>query len=186
MGYYNPIYSFGVCNFLEEAIEAGADGLIVVDLPPEEDNELCIPAQRCNLLLYPSNSTHNNNKTFKNKEPCQNASGFIYYVSITGITGTKDVPVDLVTRAVKNLKEKIETAYRGWIWYKKTRKHVEQITNIADAPIIGSEVVNTISNSLDANGKAQPKTVQTTLSLVRKLVFGSKRKTEFINLRITK
>ena len=173
MGYYNPIYSFGVCNFLEEAIEAGADGLIVVDLPPEEDNELCIPAQRCNLpfirLTAPTTTTK------RLKTVLQNASGFIYYVSITGITGTKDVPVDLVTRAVKNLKEKSKLPIAVGFGIK-TRKHVEQITNVADAAIIGSEVVNTISNSLDADGKAQPKTVQTTLSLVRKLASGVRGK----------
>ena len=173
MGYYNPIYSFGVCNFLEEAIEAGADGLIVVDLPPEEDNELCIPAQRCNLpfirLTAPTTTTK------RLKIVLQNASGFIYYVSITGITGTKDVPVDLVTRAVKNLKEKSKLPIAVGFGIK-TRKHVEQITNVADAAIIGSEVVNTISNSLDADGKAQPKTVQTTLSLVRKLASGVRGK----------
>ena len=173
MGYYNPIYSFGVCNFLEEAIEAGADGLIVVDLPPEEDNELCIPAQKCNLpfirLTAPTTTTK------RLKTVLQNASGFIYYVSITGITGTKDVPVDLVTRAVKNLKEKSKLPIAVGFGIK-TRKHVEQITNVADAAIIGSEVVNTISNSLDADGKAQPKTVQTTLSLVRKLATGVRGK----------
>ena len=105
----------------------------------------------------------------------KNATGFIYYVSITGITGTKDVPIDLVTHAVENLKthSKLPIAVGFGI---KTREHVEQVTRIADAAIVGSEVVNAIANNLDADGKAKPETIQTTLSLVRDLAAGVRGK----------
>ena len=173
MGYYNPIYSFGVQRFLAKAIEAGADGLIVVDLPPEEDEELCIPAKECKLPFIRLTAPTTSNERLTTV--LQDATGFIYYVSITGITGTKDVPIEVVTRAVGNLKEhsKLPIAVGFGI---KTREHVEQITSIADAAIVGSEVVNAIANSLDADGKAKPETIQTTLSLVRDLATGVRGK----------
>ena len=173
MGYYNPIYNFGVQNFLREVVEAGADGLIVVDLPPEEDDELCIPSKGCKLPFVRLTAPTTNNERLKTV--LRNATGFIYYVSITGITGTKDVPIELVTGAVENLKEhsKLPIAVGFGI---KTREHVEQVTRIADAAIVGSEVVNAIAKSLDVDGKAKPETIQTTLSLVRDLAAGVRGK----------
>ena len=144
MGYYNPIYSFGVCNFLEEAIEAGADGLIVVDLPPEEDNELCIPAQRCNLpfirLTAPTTTTK------RLKTVLQNASGFIYYVSIAGITGTKSAQMESISSAINRIKQVSDLPVVTGFGIR-TAEQAAHIASLGDGAIVGSAVVEIIAKS---------------------------------------
>ena len=110
MGYYNPIYSYGVDAFLDDAIAAGADGLIVVDLPPEEDAELCLPARAKNLpfVRLATPTTHDG----RLPAVLVNTAGFVYYVSITGITGTQTVPRDLAAGAVKRLQKPHRPARR--------------------------------------------------------------------------
>lgn len=172
MGYYNPIYNYGVEQFLIKAIENGVDGLIIVDLPPEEDDELCIPAIKCNIpFIRLATPTSNNNRL---PTILKNSSGFIYYVSITGITGTQSIEIDAIKNAVDKLRSqsKLPIAVGFGI---KTQQHVAEVTQIADAAIVGSAVVNVIERSLDASGHGNSKTTQNALSLVNNLAQGLHR-----------
>lgn len=169
MGYYNPIYIYGVDKFLTDAIAAGADGLIVVDLPPEEDEELCIPAVKRNMpfvrLATPTTDDVRLPKVLTN------TSGFIYYVSITGITGTADVPIDMVTAALGRLRK--HTGLPIAVGFGiKTKEHAKAVGSVADACIVGSAVVDAIKNSLDGNGKATATTVGAVADLVSELAAG--------------
>jgi tryptophan synthase alpha chain len=119
MGYYNPIYRYGVELFLKDAQAAGADGLIIVDLPPEEDVELCNPSQNSELdfirLITPT--------TLGDRLPhvLEKASGFIYYVSIAGITGTKSAQMESISSAVNRIKQGQRFACCNWFWYQNCR-----------------------------------------------------------------
>ncbi|MDA8575317.1 tryptophan synthase subunit alpha [Alphaproteobacteria bacterium] len=172
MGYYNPIYSYGVDAFLSAAIDAGADGLIIVDLPPEEDNELCIPALDRGLpfvrLATPTTDDQRLPAVLKN------TSGFVYYVSITGITGTAAVPRDLAAAAVKRLKKHTDLPVAVGFGIK-TAEDVAAITSVADAAIVGSAVVEQIRDSLDPSGQATNATVENVLSFVATLATGTQR-----------
>lgn len=169
MGYYNPIYIYGVDRFLSDAIEAGADGLIVVDLPPEEDEELCLPAVKRNLpfvrLATPTTDD------VRLPTVLTNTSGFIYYVSIAGVTGTADVPIDMVTAALKRLRKHTDIPI-GVGFGIKTKEQAAAVGTVADACIVGSAVVDAIKNSLDANGKATGETVGAVTALVSDLAAG--------------
>ena len=169
MGYYNPIYIYGVDRFLDEAIAAGVDGLIVVDLPPEEDRELCLPAVAAGLpfvrLATPT--------TDDARLPAvlRDTSGFVYYVSITGITGTRDVPAELVRAAVARLKARTPLPV-GVGFGIKTAGQAAAVARAADAAIVGSAVVTAIADSLDGEGRATGATVPAVLDLVRELAAG--------------
>jgi len=169
MGYYNPIYSYGVDRFVADALDAGVDGLIVVDLPPEEDRELCLPALAKGLgfirLATPT--------TDDERLPAvlRNTAGFVYYVSITGITGTAAVPTDLVTRAVARLKRHTELPVCVGFGIS-TPEQAAGIARVADGAIVGTAVVRTIKASLDADGRATASTVPDTLAFVRNLADG--------------
>ncbi|WP_193184078.1 tryptophan synthase subunit alpha [Nisaea sediminum] len=169
MGYYNPIYIYGVERFLTDAISAGADGLIVVDLPPEEDDELCVPAVKRGLpfvrLATPTTDDARLPKVLTN------TSGFIYYVSITGITGTADVPIDMVRAAISRLRNHTDLPI-GVGFGIKTRDHAAAIGSVADACIVGTAVVNALAGSLDGNDKAGPDTVKAVTDLVSELAKG--------------
>ena len=146
MGYYNPIYSMGVSLFLKESIKAGVDGLIVVDLPPEADKELCIPANNKGLCFIRLASP----TTDANRLPIvvSNSSGFIYYISITGITGTKSGDINNVELAVNKLKKKtiLPVAVGFGI---NTPKKAAAIAKFSDAVVIGSTIVNEIVKALE-------------------------------------
>jgi len=169
MGYYNPIYSHGVDRFLTDAIEVGADGLIVVDLPPEEDPELCLPAVERGLpfirLATPT--------TDDERLPAvlENTAGFVYYVSIMGITGTQDVPTDLVRDAVTRLKNHTNLPVAVGFGIK-TREQAAVVSQVADAAIVGSAVVNVIADNLDETGAPGPDTASRVIDLVRDLAAG--------------
>lgn len=169
MGYYNPIYIMGVDTFLQQAIDAGADGLIAVDLPPEEDQELCLPSVKAGLpfirLATPT--------TDDQRIPVvlTNTSGFIYYVSIMGVTGSQDVPTDLVEKAVARLKSHTDIPVAVGFGIK-TADQAAAVARAADAAIVGSAVVNSIADSLDQNGKASAGTVQKVVDLVESLAAG--------------
>ena len=173
MGYYNPIYQFGVENFLTQAIEVGVDGLIIVDLPPEEDEELCIPSQKHGLpfirLTAPTSGGERLPTILKN------ASGFIYYVSIMGITGTQSIATQNVQNAVKKLKKHSELPIAVGFGIK-TRQDVAEVTSFSDAAVVGSAVVSVIERSLDANGEGSDKTIADALALVRDLAAGVRDK----------
>lgn len=141
MGYYNPIYSRGVDRFLAEAKAAGIDGLIVVDLPPEEDVELCIPAQKAGLnfirLATPTTDDHRLPKVL------QNTSGFVYYVSITGITGAANAQAVDVAPEVARIKAKTDLPVIVGFGIK-TPEAAQAIASVADGAVVGSAIVKLV------------------------------------------
>ena len=165
MGYYNPIYSYGVDSFLVDAMEAGVDGLIVVDLPPEEDDELCLPARAAGLhfirLATPT--------TDDGRLPIvlRNASGFLYYVSMTGITGVGAVGADSVSSAVKRLRTHTDLPIAVGFGIR-TPEQAESISRHADAAVVGSALVDRVTDGI-AEGRDPVKAV---LSLTSDLASG--------------
>ena len=147
MGYYNPIYSHGVEAFLKDAQAAGIDGLIVVDLPPEEDAELCIPAQAAGLnfirLATPTTDDARLPKVL------QNTSGFVYYVSITGITGSAEAQAGDVAPEVARIKAKTDLPVIVGFGIK-TPEQSESIASVADGAVVGSAIVERIGRGESA------------------------------------
>jgi tryptophan synthase alpha chain len=166
MGYYNPIYIYGVDRFLKDAVAAGVDGLIVVDMPPEEDAELRPPASAAGLdfirLATPT--------TDAKRLPVvlAHSSGFVYYVSIAGITGTAAPDLAAVAAHVGRIKAatKLPIAVGFGV---KTKEQVGAIAKIAEGVVVGSALVSAIAHSLDTQGKATPETGPKALALVREL-----------------
>jgi len=169
MGYYNPIYSHGVDRFLRDAIEVGADGLIIVDLPPEEDPELCLPAVEAGLPFIRLATPTTDDARLPTV--LENTAGFVYYVSILGITGTQDVPTDLVRDAVTRLKKHTDLPVAVGFGIK-TREQAATVSQVADAAIVGSAVVNVIADNLDESGAPGPGTADRVVDLVRDLAAG--------------
>lgn len=141
MGYYNPIYNRGVDTFLEDAKAAGIDGLIVVDLPPEEDDELCIPAQKAGLnfirLATPTTDDARLPKVL------QNTSGFVYYVSITGITGAAEAEAGDVGPEVARIKAATDLPVIVGFGINTPEK-AQKIASVADGAVVGSAIVSQI------------------------------------------
>jgi tryptophan synthase alpha chain len=169
MGYYNPIYTHGVDRFLDDAIDAGADGLIIVDLPPEEDPELCLPAVKAGLPFIRLATPTTDDARLPTV--LENTAGFIYYVSIMGITGTQDVPTDLVSKAVARLKKYTDLPVAVGFGIK-TPEQAAGVAKIADAAIVGSAVVTAIADSLDSDGNPGPETTNAVTQLVSDLAAG--------------
>jgi len=169
MGYYNPIYSHGVDRFLMDAIEVGADGLIIVDLPPEEDPELCLPAVEAGLPFIRLATPTTDDARLPTV--LENTAGFVYYVSILGITGTQDVPTDLVRDAVTRLKKHTDLPVAVGFGIK-TREQAATVSQVADAAIVGSAVVNVIADNLDESGAPGPGMADRVVDLVRDLAAG--------------
>jgi len=141
MGYYNPIFNRGVEKFLTDAKEAGIDGLIVVDLPPEEDDELCIPAQAAGLnFIRLATPTTDDNRLPK---VLQNTSGFVYYVSITGITGAAEAQASDVAPEVARIKAKTDLPVIVGFGIKSPETS-EAIARVADGAVVGSAIVDLI------------------------------------------
>jgi tryptophan synthase alpha chain len=163
MGYYNPIYSRGVETFLAEAKEAGIDGLIIVDLPPEEDDELCIPAQKAGLnfirLATPTTDAKRLPKVL------QNTSGFVYYVSITGITGAAAARPEDVAPEVARIKASTDLPVIVGFGIN-TGEAAQSIAAIADGCVVGSAIVKEI-------GAGKP--VSEVLAFVKTLADGAHR-----------
>jgi tryptophan synthase alpha chain len=172
MGYYNPIYSYGVPAFLKDAKEAGVDGLIVVDLPPEEDEELCLPALKAGLNFIRLATPTTDDKRLPTV--LRNTSGFVYYVSIAGITGTRSAANADVSAAVARLKRHTDLPVAVGFGIK-TADQAEAIAKVADAAVVGSALVSRIGGHVDASGAATPKAVTDTLALVRELAAGVRR-----------
>lgn len=171
MGYFNPIYSYGVDRFLADARAAGVDGLIVVDLPPEEDAELCIPALKAgvNFIRLATPTTDDE----RLPAVLANTSGFVYYVSILGITGTKAAPEEAVRMAVERLRRHTDLPVAVGFGIK-TPEHVARIAGIADAAVVGSAIVETVRANLDGTGRAKPGLVKAVLDYVTELASGLK------------
>jgi len=169
MGYYNPIYIYGVDQFLADAKSAGIDGLIVVDLPPEEDAELCLPALKAGLNFIRLATPTTDDKRLP--AVLANTSGFVYYVSITGVTGSAAPDVDKVHAAVSRIKRhtKLPVAVGFGV---RTAKQARALADGAEGVVVGSALVNAIKDSLDKNGKATTKTVKAVTKLVAELASG--------------
>src|SRR6202023_1159078 len=156
MGYYNPIYIYGVDRFLRDAKDAGVDGLIVVDLPPEEDEELCLPALRAGVSFIRLATPTTDDKRLP--AVLANASGFVYYVSITGITGSASADTAKVGEAVARIKRhtKLPVCVGFGI---RTPDTARAIAERADGAVVGTALVDALRGSLDPDGRATAKTV---------------------------
>jgi tryptophan synthase alpha chain len=166
MGYFNPIYAMGVELFVKRAQESGVDGLIVVDLPPEEDAELRTPAAKANLdvvrLATPTTDDRRLGKVL------EGASGFLYYVSVTGITGTKSAAGGNIADAVARLRR--HTALPIAVGFGiRSPEQAAEAARIADAAVVGSALVGTIAEHLDGANRKTAKAVDAVLALTGKL-----------------
>jgi tryptophan synthase alpha chain len=141
MGYYNPIYSRGVDRFLKDAAEAGVDGLIIVDLPPEEDSELCIPAQKVGINFIRLATPTTDDKRLP--KVLTNTSGFVYYVSVTGITGAAAAQSGEVGPEVARIKSHTDLPVIVGFGIK-TPEAAEAIASVADGAVVGSAIVEKI------------------------------------------
>src|SRR5471030_1015051 len=162
MGYYNPIYIYGVDSFLRDAKAAGVDGLIVVDLPPEEDAELCLPTLKAGLNFIRLATPTTDDKRLP--AVLNNTSGFVYYVSITGITGAAAPDTAKVNAAVARIKRhtKLPVAVGFGV---KTAEQARAIASGADGVVVGSALVDALRASLDKKGKAIPGTIKAVTEL---------------------
>ncbi|MDP3077818.1 tryptophan synthase subunit alpha [Bradyrhizobium sp.] len=169
MGYYNPIYIYGVDKFLVDAKSAGVDGLIIVDLPPEEDAELCLPAMKAGLNFIRLATPTTDDRRLP--AVLANTSGFVYYVSITGITGSASADTAVVGEAVARIKRhtKLPVCVGFGI---RTPEAARGIAETADGAVVGTALVDALAGSLDAEGKATAKTVRAVADLVSALAQG--------------
>ncbi|HMK70876.1 MAG TPA: tryptophan synthase subunit alpha, partial [Xanthobacteraceae bacterium] len=169
MGYYNPIYVYGVERFLADAKSAGVDGLIVVDLPPEEDEELCLPALRAGFNFIRLATPTTDDKRLP--AVLANTSGFVYYVSITGITGSAAPDSAKVAAAIKRIKE--HTRLPVCVGFGvRAAEQARMIAAAADGVVVGSALVEAIQKSLSPDGKATAATVPAVADLVCALAGG--------------
>ena len=169
MGYYNPIYIYGAERFLRDAKSAGVDGLIVVDLPPEEDAELCLPALGAGLNFIRLATPTTDDKRLP--AVLANTSGFVYYVSITGITGAAAPDPEVTRQAVARIKRhtKLPVAVGFGV---RTAQHAAAIAAGADGVVVGSALVNAVKQSLDGNETASARTIEAVTDLVAELARG--------------
>jgi tryptophan synthase alpha chain len=168
MGYYNPIYIYGVERFLVDAKAAGVDGLIIVDLPPEEDEELCLPALRSGLNFIRLATPTTNDKRLP--AVLANTSGFVYYVSITGITGSASPDAGKVTAAVARIKR--HTTLPVCVGFGvKDAASAGALAREADGVVVGSALVEALRATL-MDGKASPHSVKAVTALVGELAAG--------------
>ena len=169
MGYYNPIYIYGVDRFLAEASDAGVDGLIVVDLPPEEDDELCEPATAAGLdfirLVTPTSDAG------RLPTVLASASGFVYYVAITGITGTRSAAGDSISAAYARVSAATDLPVVTGFGIR-TPEQAGEAASRSDGAIVGSAVVEIIADNLGPDGKGTPETVSKIAAFVGDLTEG--------------
>jgi tryptophan synthase alpha chain len=169
MGYYNPIYIYGVEKFIADAKSAGVDGLILVDLPAEEDDELCVPALKAGLnfirLVPPTADDKRLSVVLRN------TSGFVYYVSITGITGSAAADIAAVAKAVARIKR--HTGLPVCVGFGiRTPAAARAIAENAEGAVVGTALVDALYGSLDSDGRATAKTVSAVADLVASLAQG--------------
>lgn len=169
MGYFNPIYVHGVERFLVEAVAAGVDGLIVVDLPPEEDDELCLPAMKAGLnfirLATPTTDTA------RLPAVLANTSGFVYYVSVTGITGAAVPDYTRVTDAVRRIKQHTDLPVAVGFGVK-TAENAAAVAAYADGVVVGTSLISVLKDSLDRNDAATIDTIPAVTAFVAELARG--------------
>ncbi|MEC8309648.1 MAG: tryptophan synthase subunit alpha [Pseudomonadota bacterium] len=169
MGYYNPIYIYGVNAFLADAVAAGVDGLIVVDLPPEEDDELCLPARAAGLdfirLVTPTSDAE------RLPVVLGTASGFVYYVAITGITGTRSAGADSISEAYERISSATDLPVVTGFGIR-TPEQAGQAASLSDGAIVGSAVVDIIADNLASDGTGTPEIVSKIAAFVGDLADG--------------
>lgn len=172
MGYYNPIYIYGVDAFVKDAKAAGVDGLIVVDLPPEEESELCLPALNAEInFIYLTAPTTDDARL---DVVLAKASGFVYYVSITGITGTATAVLGDIDAAVKRIKRHTDLPVAVGFGITNA-DFARDVARVADAAVVGSALIKVIQDNLDADGKAKAGLVDKALAFVGELAQGVKK-----------
>ena len=169
MGYYNPIYIYGVDKFLADAKAAGVDGLIIVDLPPEEDTELCVPALKAGLNFIRLATPTTDDKRLP--AVLANTSGFVYYVSITGITGSGAADSKAVGDAVARIKRHTELPVCVGFGIR-TPEAARAIAERANGAVVGTALVDALRGSLDSDGRATGKTVNAVAELAASLAQG--------------
>lgn len=172
MGYYNPIYIWGSEKFVADAKDAGVDGLIVVDLPPEHDDELCLPARDGGLNFIRLATPTTDDKRLP--KVLGNTSGFVYYVSVTGITGTGALDADKVAIAVERIKSHTELPVAVGFGVK-TPDQAEAVGKTADGVVVGSVLVNAIRESLNDQGKATDTTIKAVTDIIEGLAGGCRK-----------
>lgn len=169
MGYYNPIYIYGVDKFLVDAKSAGVDGLIIVDLPPEEDSELCLPAMKAGLNFIRLATPTTDDKRLP--AVLANTSGFVYYVSVTGITGSASGDAGTVGEAVARIKR--HTRLPVCVGFGiRTPEAARAIAENTDGAVVGTALVDALSGTLDAGGRGTAKTTGAVADLVSALAQG--------------
>ena len=168
MGYFNPIYIYGVDRFVRDALDAGVDGLIVVDLPAEEDQELCLPALRAGLNFIRLATPTTDDKRLP--AVLANTSGFVYYVAVTGITGSTIADFGAVADSVARIKD--HTTLPVAVGFGvKTEADARAVASGADGVVVGSAIVETVRLSLE-DGRATARTVPAVTDLVARLAKG--------------
>ncbi len=171
MGYYNPIYRYGPAQFVQDCVAGGVDGLIIVDLPPEEDHELCDPALAAGLhwirLVTPSTDDNRMGAVL------HNVSGFVYYISVLGVTGTRSAVTDQVEAAVGRLKQHTDLPVAVGFGIKSPEQ-AHAIAAKADGIVIGSAIVDIVKQNLDENHKPKASTVEAVVNFVRNISAGLK------------
>jgi tryptophan synthase alpha chain len=172
MGYHNPIYIYGAAHFLKDAKSAGTDGLIVVDLPPEHDDELCLPAISAGLNFIRLATPTTDDKRLA--KVLTNTSGFVYYVSVLGITGTKVPDIEQVRLNVERIKRHTSLPVAVGFGVKSSQQ-AEAIARNADAVVVGSALVNAVRGSLARTGKATGRTAKSVLDLTAQIAKGVRR-----------
>jgi tryptophan synthase alpha chain len=169
MGYFNPIYVYGVDRFLSDAKKAGVDGLIVVDLPPEEDDELCLPALKAGLAFIRLATPTTDDRRLP--AVLENTAGFVYYVSITGITGAATPDFGKVATAVERIKR--HTPLPVVVGFGvKSGAHAAAVAQGADGVVVGSALIDALKGTLDAEGRATAGTIEAVTGLVKELSEG--------------
>ncbi|MBV5272050.1 MAG: tryptophan synthase subunit alpha [Afipia sp.] len=169
MGYYNPIYIYGVDKFLVDAKSAGVDGLIVVDLPPEEDTELCLPALKAGLNFIRLATPTTDDKRLP--AVLANTSGFVYYVSITGITGSASADTAQVSAAVARIKRHTQLPVCVGFGIR-TPEAARGIAQAANGAVVGSALIDALRATLDTEDRATAKTVPAVADLAAALAQG--------------
>lgn len=169
MGYYNPIYIYGVERFLSDALGSGIDGLIVVDLPPEMDEELCIPALKAGINFIRLATPTTDDKRLP--KVLQNTSGFVYYVSMTGITGSALADTGKVAAAVKRIKSHTDLPVCVGFGVK-TAEQARVIGASADGVVVGTAIVNAVANVLGPKGEKTADPAEAVATLVSGLSQG--------------
>jgi tryptophan synthase alpha chain len=169
MGYYNPIYQYGVPQFLEDAKAAGVDGLIVVDLPPEEDEELCLPAKNAGVHFIRLATPTTDDRRLP--AVLRNTAGFVYYVSIAGITGTRSAADADIARAVTRLKRHTDLPVAVGFGIRNAAQ-AAAVAKVADGAVVGTALVDQVAKNLDGEGRAGAALEEAVLGAVRELAEG--------------